>query len=350
MPRHKFHKELYTHRSSGELPSVVVTSDENLQSKFVVQKVLELREQGVRLDDIAILFRSGYLSFDLEIELNKANIPFVKFGGFKFIETAHIKDLVAYLRVIENPRDAVAWNRILMLVDGVGPRTAEKVLSDILARRVDARAHGRTGDVPVFWAGYPPGTDNVYPERVHDLFEVLKAAAPQHRLPADKVQLLLNYYHPLFTRRYDDFNKRKKDLEMFQQITERYRSLSTLLADLALEPANESVTDISAPGTDDEKLVLSTIHSAKGLEWHSVFVIYALDGRFPNSRAAINEDAMEEERRLMYVACTRAKENLFITYPINVYDRESGLLLSKPSRFIDGLPEQLLERWVVDEE
>ena len=136
MARHKYTKVLYTRKLGGELPSIVVAAEENLQSKFVVQKVLELREQGVPLNDMAVLFRSGYLSFDLEIELNKANIPFVKYGGFKFVETAHIKDLVAYLRVLENPRDAVAWNRILLLVDGVGPRTAEKVIADILARRV----------------------------------------------------------------------------------------------------------------------------------------------------------------------------------------------------------------------
>jgi DNA helicase-2/ATP-dependent DNA helicase PcrA len=137
---------------------------------------------------------------------------------------------------------------------------------------------------------------------------------------------------------------------MFQQITERYRSVGALLADIALEPAAESVTDITAPNADDEKLVLSTIHSAKGLEWHSVFVIYALDGRFPNTRAAMSDESMEEERRLMYVACTRAKENLFITYPINVYDRETGMVLSKPSRFIEGMPEDLLDTWVIDEE
>ena len=126
--------------------------------------------------------------------------------------------------------------------------------------------------------------------------------------------------------------------------------MGSLLADLALEPASESVTDITAPGADDEKLVLSTIHSAKGLEWNTVFVLYALDGRFPVSRAAMSDDAMEEERRLMYVACTRARDRLFITYPINIYDRESGLLLSKPSRFIAGMPENLLDTWVVDQE
>jgi DNA helicase-2/ATP-dependent DNA helicase PcrA len=345
MKRHKFSKELYTRRPGGELPSIVVASDENLQSRFIVQKVLELREQGVLLDDIAVLFRSGFLSFDLEIELNKANIPFAKFGGFKFIETAHVKDLIAYLRVLENPRDAVAWNRILLLIDGVGPRTAQKVIEDILARRTTTRTAGTSPTLPAFWADY-----NAYPEKVREMFDTLKEMGPDHILPADKVQTLLNYYHPIFTKRYDDHNKRKKDLEMFHQITERYRSLTSFLGDIALEPAAESVTDITPPGTDDEKLVLSTIHSAKGLEWHSVFVIYALEGRFPATRAAISEDSMEEERRLMYVACTRAKENLFITYPINIYDRESGLVLSKPSRFIADMPEQLLDNWLVDEE
>ena len=353
MARHKYAKVLYTRKPGGELPGIIVAAEENLQSKFVVQKVLELREQGVPLNDIAVLFRSGYLSFDLEIELNKANIPFVKYGGFKFVETAHIKDLVAYLRVLENPRDVVAWNRILLLIEGVGPRTAERVIGDILAKRARAAAAEATGNLPAIWTGFMShagATESPYPEKVRELFDALREIAPGHLMPADKIQHLLTYYQPIFSKRYDDFNKRKKDLEMFQQIAERYRSLGTFLTDLALEPANESVTDVTPPGTDDEKLILSTIHSAKGLEWHSVFVIYALEGRFPNSRATMNEDAMEEERRLMYVACTRAKENLFIAYPINIYDRESGLVLSKPSRFIAGMPEHLLDTWVVDEE
>ncbi len=345
MVRHKFSKELFTHRTGGELPSIVVTESENLQSRFVIQKVLELREQGVPLAEIAVLFRSGYLSFDLEIELNRANIPFVKYGGFKFVETAHIKDLVAHLRVLENPRDAVAWNRILLLIDGVGPRTAEKVIGDVLARRVTMPVDGRGSTLPVFWAAF-----SEYPEKIRSLFDTLRAISAEQKTPADKVQQLIEYYEPMFARRYDDYNKRKKDLEMFQQITERYRSVSSLLNDLSLEPAAESITDITPTGTDDEKLVLSTIHSAKGLEWNSVFVIYALDGRFPSTRAALSDDAMEEERRLMYVACTRAKEHLFITYPVNVYDRESGLVLSKPSRFIAGIPDNLIDTWVVDEE
>lgn len=345
MTRHKYAKELFTRRPGGELPGIVAAQTENLQSRFVVQKVLELREQGIPLQDMAVLFRSSYLSFDLEIELNKANVPFVKFGGFKFIETAHIKDVVAYLRVLENPRDAVAWNRILLLVDGVGPRTAEKVIEDILARRVSAERDASSTTLPAFWSQF-----NAHPDKVRNLFEALASAAPGHLSPADKIQQLLEYYEPIFAKRYDDHTKRRKDLEMFQQIAERYRSLPSFLTDLSLEPASESVADIAPSDADDEKLILSTIHSAKGLEWNTVFVIYALDGRFPTTRAAATDEAMEEERRLMYVACTRAKDHLYITYPINIYDRESGLVLSKPSRFIAGMPDHLLDTWVLDEE
>ncbi len=336
--RRKYTKVLYTHKSEGSLPQLIVAEDENMQSKFVVQKILELREQGVPLEDLAVLFRSSFHSFDLEIELTKANIPFVKFGGFKFIETAHVKDMIAYLRVLENPRDVVAWNRILLLIDGIGPRTAEKIIDDILSHRTNSPASS-------FWEKY-----NSYPEQVKELFELLKSIVPDRYPPADKVSRIYTHYHPFFKKKYDDYNKRKKDLEIFEQIAGRYDSVATLLADLALEPPNESIVDVESPGKEEEYLTLSTIHSAKGLEWHSVFLIYALDGRFPTSRAVNDSEELEEERRLMYVACTRAKENLFITYPINVYDRETGTILTKPSRFLEGLDEKLIDLWVIGEE
>ena len=336
--RHKYTKVLYTNKAEGNLPQLVIAENENLQSKFVVQKVLELREQGIPLEEIAVLFRSSFLSFDLEIELAKANIPFMKFGGFKFIETAHVKDMIAYLRVIENPRDLVAWNRILLLIDGIGPRSAEKIIEDILRHRTD-------GSVSSFWKEY-----NSYPESVHDLFNLLKSISHEKYPPSEKASRIITYYHPMMKKKFDDHTKRKKDLEMFEQIAERYKDVSAFLTDLALEPPNESIADVEAPGSDNEHLTLSTIHSAKGLEWHSVFLIYALDGRFPSLRSVNDIDELEEERRLMYVACTRAKDNLFITYPINIYDRESGTILTKPSRFLDGLGDKLLEPWVIDEE
>jgi len=339
-----YYKELYTRRSGGGLPQLVSTENENMQSRFVVQKILELREQGIPLEKMAVLFRSSFLSFDLEIELTKANIPFVKFGGFKFVETAHIKDVVAYLRVLENPRDVVSWNRILLLIEGVGPRTAERVIDDILKRRVAPNLEeGEALPTTKFWMQF-----NDYSENIQKLFNLLKQAAPQNLAPAEKTFQVLQYYEPILRARYDDHQKRKKDLDMFQNITERYKEVDTLLTDLALEPPNESIVDVESPGPEEEFLTLSTIHSAKGLEWNTVFIIYALEGRFPTMRSVASDEEIEEERRLMYVACTRAKDNLFITYPMNVYDRESGLILTKPSRFIQGVGENLLEPWVVE--
>ena len=338
-----YYKELYTHKSGGSMPQLVSAENENMQSRYVVQKILELREQGIPLEEIAVLFRSSFLSFDLEIELTKANIPFAKFGGFKFIETAHVKDVIAYLRVLENPRDVVSWNRILLLIDGVGPRTAEKVIDDILKRRVTAATDQETLPTTKFWMQF-----NDYSDNIGKLFGVLKDVASPHVAPAEKAYQILQYYDPILRTRYDDHQKRKKDLEMFQNITERYKEVSTLLTDLALEPPNESIVDVESPGPEEEFLTLSTIHSAKGLEWNTVFVIYALEGRFPAMRSVATDEELEEERRLMYVACTRAKENLFITYPMNIYDRESGMILTKPSRFIQGIAENLLEPWVVE--
>lgn len=339
-----YYKELYTSKPGGELPQLVIAENENLQSRFIVQKVLELRESGIPLEEMAVLFRSSFHSFDLEIELTKANIPFLKFGGFKFVETSHVKDVIAHLRVLENPRDVVSWNRILLLVDGVGPRTSEKIIDDILARRIRS---DETEDQAIvtsrFWTAYKG-----YPDSVKKLFSTLREAAAPKLPPSEKAFHVLQYYTPILRTRYDDHVKRKKDLDMFQTITDRYRDVSTLLTDLALEPPNESIVDVESPGPETEYLTLSTIHSAKGLEWNTVFVIYALEGRFPAMRAVGSDADLEEERRLMYVACTRAKDHLFITYPINIYDRESGMILSKPSRFIEGIGDGLLEPWVIE--
>ncbi|HTR80540.1 MAG TPA: ATP-dependent helicase [Bacteroidota bacterium] len=339
-----YYKELYSKKDGGHLPQLVIAENENMQSRFVVQKILELREEGIPLEEMAVLFRSSFLSFDLEIELTKSNIPFVKYGGFKFIETAHIKDMIAYLRVLENPRDIVSWNRILLLIDGVGPRTAEKVTDDIVHHKVNFSGRGSDAIVSEkYWEGF-----HGYPEGVRKLFDRLRDVSSSKMTPSEKTNQIVGYYEPILKSRYDDHPKRAKDLEMFQNIAERYNDVESFLADLALEPPTESVVDIESPGKEEEMLVLSTIHSAKGLEWKVVFVIYALEGRFPSMRALTSEEEMEEELRLMYVACTRAKDHLFITYPINIFDRESGTVLSKPSRFIQGIDEKLLEPWIVE--
>jgi DNA helicase-2/ATP-dependent DNA helicase PcrA len=332
----KYEKHLFTRRVGGESPAIISAVTEQMQSQFIVQRILELRDEGVELNDIAVLFRSSYLSFDLEIELNRANIPYIKMGGFKFVETAHVKDLIAYLRVVHNPRDVVSWNRILLL-EGVGPRTSQKIVDEI------------AGDRLKLTQGAGEQARRVGNDAVGNLFEFLTSLQSERVSLPEKVDRLVEYYRPVMKGKYDDYVKRLKDLEAFTEIAGRYRSLNSFLSDMALEPPTESVVGIE-DGKEDEQLILSTIHSAKGLEWNTVFVIWALDGRFPSFRAAENMDAMEEERRLMYVATTRPKDRLNITYPINVFDRESGMVLSKPSRFISDIPEEIAERWVIAEE
>jgi len=334
----KYEKHLYTRKNGGELPVIIAAASENLQSKFIVDKILDLREEGVPLTDIAVLFRSSFFSFDLEIELTKANIPFQKFGGMKFVETAHIKDVLAFLRIAANPKDVVCWYRVLLLHEGVGPKTAQKILDELATARLTIKANP------------DEQTSFKYNDKIAGLFQLLYKLHTGKELPSEKVQMIFDYYWPLFKDRYDDYNKRNKDLEIFYNISENYKSLDSLLADMAIEPIIESVIDIDAPDKEEEFVTLSTIHSAKGLEWHSVFIIHAVEGYFPSSRSVENLDSLEEERRLMYVASTRAKQNLFVTYPMNMFDREAGMTLSKPSRFISEMKPELAEGWLLDDE
>jgi DNA helicase-2/ATP-dependent DNA helicase PcrA len=337
----KFSKHLFTRKLDGPLPALVQAGGENTQSRFVAQKILELREEGVPLDEIAVLFRSSFHSFDLEIELSRRDLPFVKRGGFKFIETAHVKDLLAHLRVIENPLDAVSWNRILLLVEGVGPKKAREMIASFLK---PDRADRRPADLLREGSGRSS-------RGLKDLARVLDETARAGTMtPAEQINEVYGYYLPILKEQYDDYPKRMRDLEHLYTMAERYPRLEEFLADLALEPPDESVADIEAPDRDDERLILSTIHSAKGLEWQCVFVIWTVDGRFPSAYSFVNEEELEEERRLFYVAVTRAKQHLYLTYPVNMYDKSTGMVFSKPSRFLDGVPPSLLDSWVLMEE
>jgi DNA helicase-2/ATP-dependent DNA helicase PcrA len=332
----KYTKTLFTRKTGGVLPNIIAATTENFQSKFIVDKVLELHEEGIALKDMAVLFRSSFHSFDLEIELAKANIPFQKFGGMKFIETAHIKDALAFLRIAANPKDVVSWYRVLLLHEGIGPKTAQRIMDELATAKLTIKAN-------------PDSQQAFKNEKLHGLFNLLYNIHTSKALPSEKLQQVLEYYFPIFKTIYDDYNKRNKDLEIFQNISENYKSLDVLLADMAIEPIIDSVVDIEAPTKENEFLTLSTIHSAKGLEWHSVFVIHVVDGYFPSSRSAETTELLEEERRLMYVSVTRAKQNLFITFPMNLFDRQAGVTLSKPSRFISELNSELAEGFLIDE-
>ena len=331
----KYTKVLRAQAKAGERPVLVRCPDDRGQSRFVCQRILELREEGVALDDIAVLFRSSYHSFDLELELQRHDIPFVKRGGFKFIETAHVKDVLAHLRVVANPRDAVSWHRVLLLLDGLGPKTADDILRHVGGAADVAEAAERLADYP---------RKGAYTKELSRLAQLLRAVAGEERSPSEQVNEVVSFYAPMLRHLHpDDFPKREKDLEHFLTISARYRSLRSLLSDMALEPPTDSVGDVLATDGDDEGLLtLSTIHSAKGLEWRAVFVIGLVDGRFPSYQNLHSAEEVEEERRLLYVAVTRAKEHLYLSYPIDIFDRTTGMVLGKPSRFVEGFPSSVL--------
>jgi len=331
----KYSKTLFTRKSGGATPVLVSARDENTQSLFIVRKIQEFVDQGVPLNQIAILFRAGFHSFDLEIELNREQLPFIKVGGFRFVESAHIKDVLAHLRVISNPHDRISWYRILLLVNKIGPTTAQKVFEAI-----KGEGSGYTGLLAVkATSGALKGLG-----RLKGLFSEIDS------FPMSVAQMgeaIIKYYLPILKERHDDHPKREKDLEQLLAIMERYGNLEHFLTDMALEPPNTSVGDTFATETAaKDRLVLSTVHSAKGLEWHTVFIIWALDGRFPSAQSMYKEEDLEEELRLMYVAATRARDNLYFTYPGQIYDRSVGVMLNRPSRFIDMIPGDILEqRW-----
>ena len=333
--KEKYSKNLFSTIESPEKPALVCTNDMQTEAEFVTQRILELQEEDISLNDIAVLARSARMTYNLEIELAKKSIPYKKFGGLKFIETAHVKDVIAHLRVILNPNDIISINRILLLLKGVGAQTAIKLLPVVSGENIQPDKlmlpSKSSGDIK-------------------HLLVTMQDCRKDIFKPSVIVEKILHYYEPILMDKYDDYTKRQKDLEHFLYLSEQYSSLEDFLSDLALEPPDSAVTDVEDGAVQDEYLTLSTIHSAKGLEWKAVFIIGAVDGRFPSVYSFNSEEELDEELRLMYVATTRAKTHLYITYPIDMFDHATGMVLSKPSRFLDGIGDDILERWVLEVE
>jgi len=304
----RYTKDLWSERTIGQLPRLVTCKDEAQQDEFIIERVLTHYEQGVALRKQAVLFRAGHLSDSLEIELARHNIPYHKYGGLRFLEAAHVKDLVAFLRVVENPRDDMAWFRILQLLDGIGPTTAARITEHVAANQSDPRS------IRSFAA--PPAAR----EDVERLASLLDQIVPMGvRNPAVQVERIRKYYDPILTRTYENPGVRMRDLVSLEQIATGYTSRRQFLVDLQLDPPS-STSDLAGPPMKDEDwLVLSTIHSAKGCEWDVVYVIHAADGFLPSDMAAGREEEVEEELRLTYVALTRAKNFLYVTWPLRYY-------------------------------
>jgi len=312
--KERFTKNLWSERGGGGRPRLVTCEDENDQTEYLVERILAHREEGIDLRRQAVLFRASHHSITLEAELARREIPFHKYGGLKFIETAHIKDLLAFLRLAENPRDVVAGLRILPLVPGIGPAKARSLLEMV----------GAGGEPFAAWTSWkPPEAARGTWAALVELMTSLVGAGKKGALP-DQVHRVRTFYTPLLEQVYDNPIPRSRDLEQLELLASRYKSRRTMLTELTLDPPSSTQDLAGPPHLDDDYLVLSTIHSAKGLEWDCVYVIHAADGNIPSDMATGSPEEIEEELRLFYVALTRAKNWLEVCFPLRYYRYQRG--------------------------
>ena len=316
-----YRKKLFTRNLRQNVPVIRQVNDQQEEAEFIVNRIMELAEQNVPLNEIAVLNRADWHNRYIQAEMSKRAIPYVVVGGFRFNERMHIKDIISYLRITYNPSDAVAWHRVLKYIGGVGHVTAGTIISDF-----------HSSKNPFSFESF---RQRKFYSELLDLGQMLaKASHPECSLTR-KVGLIVDYYSPILKERFDDYYIRMQDISVLVDLSKRYRDLDRFLSDFALDPPSKRVADQTRPlideGEEDGKVTLSTVHSAKGLEWYAVFIPHALEGMFPSNRAK-NIEEMEEERRLFYVACSRAKEELYITFPRTIFSYDAVFHL--PSRFL----------------
>lgn len=313
---------------AGEKPRLLFFRDAYEEAEVVADLIKQQLDEGLSLGHQCVLFRSMYLSIPIQSELSKRNIPYETYGGIKFYETAHVKDVVAHLKLLINPKDELAWSRVLMRIERVGPKTAEVITEE--AVKCSSLEEVLKGVLPRYSKGRP------YSEGLNNLLKTLTTVHENKTDVGDKYEVILDYYIPIMKDTYDDWHLRTNDLEALRQITMRYSSLEDLLEDLAVEPPERGVWGVEPETKEDEKpLALSTIHSAKGLEWDSVVIMGLMDGVLPITFSLDNEDEIEEERRLFYVAVTRAKKRCFLTMHHEGF-RGGITQFNKISRFVDA--------------
>ncbi len=325
----KYTKKLFSNIREGERPFLYAARDDGEQARYVAGKIAELHEQGTPYHEMAVLFRAGFHSFKLELELANSQIDFEKRGGLKLTETAHVKDVVSYLRLVANVRDNLSWHRILLHLPKVGPKTAQKIVTTVAG----------ADDPLASLKNYPsaPAWKQEFAELVRTLSDLQNLFTP-----LSQFERVMEYYQPVFERLYhDDYPSRARDLEQLKTIILDYKNLQDFLDDASLDPPDLNADPFSEE--DNRKLVLSTIHSAKGLEWDTVFIIDLAEGKFPSVHAVPFPDQLEEERRLLYVAATRAKTRLFLSYPRETIAADRSRHYCTISPFISALPAGLID-------
>lgn len=337
-------------KSKGFAPAMIPCSDVEQQSAFIASRILELRDEGTSLEDIAVLYRSHYHCLELQLELTRRNIPYRVQSGVRFFEQAHLKDVISYLRIIVNPRDELAWKRILKMIPSVGNATANKIYESF-AYSENPFALVKKDDFK-----FQPRSKNSWQEFVK-LLELLTTDENRNK-PAKQIELILTSgYEQHLQETFENAEARIEDLRQLALYASRYETTEDFLSELALlsterfkEPTPIIAEDVVMGGEEDELLTLSSVHQAKGAEWKVVFMIWTAEGKFPSPRSLKEIDSEEEERRLWYVALTRAKDELYLTYPLMMIDYSRQTVLQKPSRFIMECPPAMFEIWSLEEE
>lgn len=340
----QFPKELKSVQESGPLPAVIPLADTRQQASFIAQRILELRAEGTPLQEMAVLFRARFQAAELELELARRNIPYLVRGGIRFFEQAHIKDVLAYLRLVVNPMDQISWERTFRLQEGIGPAYARR-LWEWLSESSDPLETARKSEEG---KGIPPKAQAGW-KRFRVCLRELSGSRGRAKPAEMLVTVLRTGYDGYVEHHFENPEDRREDLEQLVNLASAYAEAERFIQDLTLrEPfKGESLRGWEEP---DELLVLSTIHQAKGLEWTAVFLIGLADGQFPHPKSLEDPLDLEEERRLFYVATTRTRRELYLTYPLTRHSYLRGEILMRPSLFIQELPESLFELWRVGEE
>ena len=325
-----------------EMPALVEVKDLYAQARFVAQRVLEMREEGIELKDIAVLFRAHYQSVELEMELIKRGIPYVVRGGIRFFEQAHIKDVLAYMKIASNPSDEIAWTRALTLCPGIGPGYAERIYNAFRSGSGDLTAFIRSGPS----TAVPPKAQKGY-VRFRKIMEAVTRYG-SNAPPGEIIDAIMESgYEMHILANYENAKDRIDDIHELVNFSHDYEDIGGFLNDITLRENFRGET-ITGAHDDDEQLVLSTIHQAKGLEWEAIMVIGLCEGQFPHPKAIKDDPEMEEERRLFYVAVTRAKKYLYLIHPVTRFDYHMGTVVARRSRFIEELSGDDYEIWEVD--
>ncbi|HEY5892600.1 MAG TPA: ATP-dependent helicase [Chthoniobacterales bacterium] len=340
----QFRKELTSAREvCGVKPAVVPLQDNNQQAAFVAQRVLELNEEGVDFDEIAILYRAHYHSMEVQLEFTRRGIPFQITSGLRFFEQAHVKDVAAFLKFVVNPNDEISFKRMAKLLPGVGAKTADSHWENV--RRALEGFPSMTFREALEACKVSPKTKKSWTQLAHTLEELAPGRKPLP--PSEMIGIVLEaVYDDYMKDKFPNYEQRREDLNTLISFSRQFGNSEEFLSQLALLSTADSETG-RREATDDEVVTLSSIHQAKGLEWKAVFLIWMADGMFPGTRSLDNPNTLEEERRLFYVGVTRAKDELYMTYPNMRMNAGYGEMWQRPSRFLAEIPEELVESWDV---